>query len=365
MQLLHIDNYTLFEWFAFEKMAPRRALHDVVVVKASLPMSDRWDKLSCRPEDAHACAIEMAERTRQSELGVYAPLSAVGDTVIFKPYTDVYITGHARPHEPLREWGAQITIRTAKANTQQRWLLQGARHWQHGAFKGWHLSRPSVVEESIPLIYELAYGGSYPKKDEWVHHAVNPVGRGFIPYKKLDLDVHYPAVQIELYPQRLKHIDQPIPVPALGPISRVWDLRSQYAGTYDRAWHGQPDHPLGKDYPHDFDNRFFQAAPPAWIFPHFTGDEQIEILGLTGEHPAIARTPVWQPALTVASALQAAPTLMPMVLDTVELDIDALQTRLTWRASIPHTAEAKNARIDIWHRPTSKAPAKGSSRHGS
>ncbi|MCS4294557.1 hypothetical protein M2375_002790 [Comamonas sp. BIGb0152] len=364
MQLLHIDNYTPFEWFAFEKMAPRRVLHDVVVVKASLPMSHRLDKLSYLPEDAHACAIEMADRTRQSDLGAYAPLSAVSDTVVFKPCTDVYITGHARAYEPVREWGAQITIKTTKAKHEQKWVLQGARHWQHGAFKGWHLSQPSLVKEGIPLIHELAYGGSYLKKDEWVHHPVNPVGRGFIPLQRLDPDAHYPAVQIELYPQRLKHIDQPIAVPALGPVSRVWDLRSQYAGTYDKAWFAQAEHPLGKDYPHDFDTRFFQAAAPEWIFPHFTGDEEIEILGLTGNHAAYAKTPVWQPALTVASTQQASPVLMPMVLDTVELDIDALQTKLTWRASIPQAAEAKSARIDIWNRPASKATAKGRSRHG-
>ncbi len=96
MQLLHVDNYTPFEWFVFEKMAPRRALYDVIVVKAALPMSHSLDKLACQPNNALACTIEMADRTRQSELGAYAPLSVVGDTVIFKPCTDVYISGHAK-----------------------------------------------------------------------------------------------------------------------------------------------------------------------------------------------------------------------------------------------------------------------------
>lgn len=365
MQLLHVDNYTPFEWFAFEKMAPRRALYDVVVVKAALPMRHSLDKLACQPNNALACTIEMADRTRQSELGAYAPLSVAGDTVIFKPCTDVYISGHAKAPSRVREWAAQITVKTAKAKRQQTLVLQGSRQWQHSLFKGWHLSTPLPVEEELPLIYELAYGGSYLQKDEWVHHQTNPVGRGFIPARRLDREAYYPAAQIELYPHRLTQIDQPIAVPALGPVSRVWDVRSQYAGTYDQSWYRQAEHPLGRDYPHDFDTRFFQAAAPEWVFsPHFTGNEQIEILGLTGDQAAYAQTPAWQPALTLASAQQASPILMPMVLDTVELDMDGLQTKLTWRASVPQTAQVKNARIDLWQRPASPVKTKGHSRNG-
>ena len=34
MRLLHVDNYTPFEWFAFEKMGSQKRMYDVVIVKA-------------------------------------------------------------------------------------------------------------------------------------------------------------------------------------------------------------------------------------------------------------------------------------------------------------------------------------------
>ena len=34
MQLLHVDNYTPFEWFAFEKMGQQKRVYNVVIAKA-------------------------------------------------------------------------------------------------------------------------------------------------------------------------------------------------------------------------------------------------------------------------------------------------------------------------------------------
>ena len=38
MQLLYVDNYTPFEWFAFEKMGPHKRLYDLVIVKTEVPI---------------------------------------------------------------------------------------------------------------------------------------------------------------------------------------------------------------------------------------------------------------------------------------------------------------------------------------
>lgn len=349
MQLKYVENYTPFEWFAFEKMAPRHALFDVVVVKAALPMAHALDRLNTTPEHALALPIEMADRSRQSDLGAYAPLKVAGDTVIFKPGTDVLLCGHARPvRSKLREWPAQVTIQTARALQQQTMVLQGERHWQYSLLKGWRLSETQPVDDPLPLIYELAYGGSYLQKDEWEHHSINPVGRGYLPAHRFDKEVYYPAAQIELHKERLQTIDKPVAVPALGPINRVWNMRSQYAGTYDQAWFEQPAHALGRDYPQDFDLRFFQVAAPPWIFtPHFSGGETIELLGLSGDQPCYTQIPRWQPMLTLYGAQQPTPVVIPMILDTVELNMDALQTKLTWRASVVQTAQISGARIDL------------------
>lgn len=232
MELQYLENLTPFEWFTFEKMAPRRALYDIVIVKAALPMAARFEQVITAPERAQGVAIEMADRTRQSELGAYAALAVASDTVLGKPATDVILSGHAKPKSPqTREWPAQITIQTATKTVVQSLALQGLRHWKHSFTKGWHLSQSEAVAEPLPMHYELAYGGSYMQKDQWEHHAVNPVGRGHFPAWRLDKDVYYPAAQIELLKDRLTAIDRPISIPALGSISRVWDARTQFAGT--------------------------------------------------------------------------------------------------------------------------------------
>lgn len=355
MQLQYIDNFTPLEWFAFEKMAPKRGLYDVVVVKAQLPMAKSLETLALKPEDAHGIAIEMADLSRQSELGAYAPLNVAGDTVLFKPATDLLLSGHARPNPShANEWPVQITVQTRTQTIKQTLALQGPRHWQHSFGKGWHLSAAKPVE-ALPLIYELAYGGSYMFKDEWIHHEINPAGRGFMPARHLNKEAQYPAAQIELLKDRLQSIDRPIAIPALGPINRVWDIRSQYAGTYDQAWFEQVEHSLGRDYPQDFDLQFFQVAARPWIFkPYLSSGDTIELLGFQAQHGLYARIPQWQPVLSFIGLQQKLPAVMPMVLDTVDLRLDSQSILLTWRASIHQDASLSQARILLSNRSQSQ-----------
>ena len=64
---------------------------------------------------------------------------------------------------------------------------------------------------------------------------------------------------------------------SLGFLSRSCDQRLAFAGTYDQKW-------LGTQYPFlplDFDDRYFQGAPPDQTCPHLQGGEKVRLINLT------------------------------------------------------------------------------------
>ncbi len=341
MQLSQVENYTPFEYFAFEKMAPGTALYDVLIVKAACelqPGSGENGIVLTR----EAAPIRLAdEHYGESER---TSLRRSGDTVLYKPATDVYVSGTARAPAGLgQQWMAQIELQSAQRTCSQRLRLWGERHWQWGTLKGWHLSAPEE-NGALPLRYELAFGGRYAHKGGWQTHAANPVGCGFLDPAKLDRDLHYPAPRIESFDQTTRSIGTPIACPTLGPIPRFWAARKRHAGTYDTTWEqrlrdGDPD------YPADFDYRFFQASHADWVFdPYLTGGEALSLLGLTGDESIVGQVPTLTLEATLLSA--GGQQRAPLRMDTVEIDLDASRLYLTWRLAVPQTLGARVAIVE-------------------
>ena len=348
MQLRQVDNYTPFEWFAFEKMAPGQQMRDVLIVKAACQVALRGDRYVFESVPAGDPPIHMSDAPHDYDGGPYASLRATGDTVLCKPGTDFLLTGSALPPDgPSDGWGAEIWLDVHRKQHRQTLALHGERHWQYSLLSGWSLSDPEPCE-CIDLRYELAYGGSYPEKDTWNRYPNNPVGRGHLPLRRMDKEVYYPAARIELLGNRLKAVDKPIAVPALGPIPRTWPSRKKYAGTYDQQWRANAKiHPDDTDYPSDFDTRFFQAAHPDWIFqPYWTGNETIGLAGFTGNKVIDGKLPGWQVIITVPGPQGAAKSL-PMHLDTVELNLDHMRLYLVWRMSIDQSHQIQTASVHL------------------
>mgnify|MGYP002752563651 CR=1 FL=1 len=349
MELLHVDNYTPFVWFAFEKMAPGRNLCDVLIVKALCELTATGSGNDIRPStDGKVAPIHMSDALYETPNGAFASLERAGDTVLFKPATDFIVHGTALPpNTHTKEWPAQISVKTEHGIRRQIWILNGTRYWQYSILKGWHLG-PAQNSDTLSLQYENAYGGSYPDKDGWQRYSANPAGVGYIPSARLDRHIYYPAARIELLGHRLdSRIDRHVDPPALGAIGRCWAARSHHAGTYDTSWFRQPEHLLGRDYPKDFDLHFFQVAHPFWIFtPYWIGNESIELLGLKGQEHIYGSLPGWQ-VLCSVQPLYANPITRPMVLDTVEIDLDAMQLYLTWRITLNQRWRVRQAQIKL------------------
>lgn len=348
MQLLHIDNYTPFEWFAFEKMAPGKRLFDIVIVKAAYSLVLDGAYYQIAPfSDEILPVIHMSDQSYGFNAGAYASIQFAGDAVIYKPGTDFFIVGDAiGPEAKTATWAAEINIKTKEKKYTQMILLHGKRHWQWRFTRGWHLS-DSQPTEDVPLRYELTFGGSYQKKDTWNRYADNPVGLGHIPVHRMDKEIFYPAAQIELAKDRLKEVDRPIKVPGLGPIPRTWDARKKLAGTYDAEWKAELKRNRTADYPADFKPEFFQSAHPHWVcMPYLQGDDVIQVLGFTGEKHASIKLPQLELFLS-GMATQGDLPAEKMNLDTVEVDIGNMQINLVWRIALDQIMEVNSARIDV------------------
>lgn len=346
MLLEMVDNFTPFTYFVFEKMGKGRHRFDVIIVKAACELKAGSEKgITLLPETApiHLADEHFGEPERTS-------LRKAGDTLLYKQSTDVFIAGEAKPSTGRHgQWAAEIELRDPadkKRHWKQHLRLHGSRYWQWTLLKGWHLSDPEPPEP-LPMRYELAFGGRYPKKGEWVEHDANPVGRGFLDPDNMDRDVRYPVPQIELFDHPVRKPGAIVPVPGLGPIPRFWSARRQYAGTYDAAWKAESESVDGPDYPQDFDSRFFQSAHPSWVVhPPLQGGEQLTLRGFDGENQYTGRLPTQQ--LQVSLLLPSGePAITKMVLDTVEIALSAKRVYLTWRLPVPHQAEARAAVISM------------------
>ena len=73
MQLQHVDNYTPFEWFAFEKMAPGMHIHDVLIVKAAcqILLDGNAYRIAAVPEGEIA-PIHMSDQAHDFDRNAYA-----------------------------------------------------------------------------------------------------------------------------------------------------------------------------------------------------------------------------------------------------------------------------------------------------
>ncbi|HEV7915444.1 MAG TPA: DUF2169 domain-containing protein [Albitalea sp.] len=192
------------------------------------------------------------------------------DLVLTKRTTDVLVVGQA--HAPAGRQVESLEVGFQVAAMQKRLRVFGNRRW--GLLKP---TRPEPFQ-TMPIVYERAFGGvdalsPNPERDwDWR----NPVGCGFA-VKKAHLE-GVPVPNIE-WPDRpvASWDDRPAPA-GFGAIGSHWQPRASFAGTYDEGWKTTRQ-PL---LPDDFDDAFFQCAPPDQQAPRFMiGGEPVTLVNLS------------------------------------------------------------------------------------
>jgi len=138
----------------------------------------------------------------------------------------------------------------------------------------------------------------------------------------------------------------------------IWPERWTKLGTYDAKW-------LAERWPHlpkDFDWSFFQSAPHAQRLHHLRGDEPFEI---AGAHPELAVIRGSLPGLATrcyaqhTSATGGSLREVPLRLDTVVFDTDALTLNLIWRGvlELGDYAGSEIAALFVFHSALDDPPA--------
>lgn len=253
------------------------------------------------------------------------------DLVRTKNATDILLHGHAYP-QPGK---AVVDVIMKVADIEKRLRVIGERYLVKG-FWGMNVTDPKPLE-SIPIIYEHAFGGQDKMSSNPEEHAFdqrNPLGRGFAVKAEHLVGERLPNIQSPEHPIT-KWQDSQTPA-GFGPIPAHWQPRLKYAGTYDKTWEKERM-PL---VPHDFDKKYFQCAPADQQSNGFlTGGEAVELRNLTPDGLLKFTLPhitlQFQTIFTIGE-----PADHPANLHTVILEPDNMRVIMVW-----HTALACHGRL--------------------
>ncbi|MEZ4427164.1 MAG: DUF2169 domain-containing protein [Nannocystaceae bacterium] len=241
-------------------------------------------------------------------------LARAGQAVYTRPGVDVYLRGHARAPagKPVRS----MLVQGAIGDHRFALRVTGDRRWRAGIVTIRATAPAPFV--ALPLVYERAVGG--------VDEPRNPVGVGLAARIHDAHDAPLPNLEDPRSP--LEHPRaRPAPVGVL-PIPTSWSPRREYGGTYDQRWQEE----RLPYWPEDLDLRFFHAASPRLQLPSLAGGAPIELEGLHHDGPLRFVLPTLRPQLKLWGRRGA--RRVPLALDGVELDADALRLTLYYRASI-------------------------------
>jgi hypothetical protein len=192
------------------------------------------------------------------------------DLVLTKKTTDVILVGHAYAPEGRAVTHTDVGFKVGSIQKVLR--VFGDRTW------GGTGATPPAPFETMPLVYERAFGGvdarsDNPNKDwEWR----NPVGTGFAVSGRNATGLRLPNIED---PKNLisSWADRPPPA-GFGAIASHWQPRVRFAGTYDEHWMKNRKPLLAED----LDDRYFQCAPADQQATEFLrGNEPVVLHRLT------------------------------------------------------------------------------------
>jgi hypothetical protein len=285
-----------------------------VNVKATFKIGQQWTLAEAQepPQEADEYWGEPGESS----------LKYASDFHLGKPATDIVMLGEAcaRDGNEVRQLDVMLSV----ANVSKTVRVFGDRVWDNG-----RVSNPEPFE-TMPLVYERAYGGSVEADGEITEaDSRNPVGVGFRGDRKGDDINGQPLPNLE-EPNNLIRAPGDKPAPAcFGFLAPSWQPRAGYAGTYDECWQ-QTRAPY---LPSDFDRRFFNGAPLELVYGGFLlGGEPVEI---TNMHPGgDLRFSLPYIKLVAHANVNGSPRGLNFNLETLRLEPNELKAVFVWKAKM-------------------------------
>jgi hypothetical protein len=244
-----------------------------------------------------------------------------------KPRCDILLNGSA--HAPAGRPATEVPVAMRVGRMTKSFNVVGRRFW----IKPVTACIPSRAEPFVKQIisYDVAFGGrdvSHPDPSKHRWYEANFAGTGF------HTNLEAKAVEGHLLPNTerpddsVKHPSGNYQPMAFGAVGRAWQPRAKLAGTYDKKW-------LEEHYPFlapDFDERYYQAAPPDQQHDYLVGGEEVALFNLTPEGKTHFVLPTMQIPVTFYPA-DGEPERVLSVCDTLLIEPDAGRFTMTWRAS--------------------------------
>jgi hypothetical protein len=244
-----------------------------------------------------------------------------------KPACDVLVLGSA--HAPQGRPVKRLTVGVRVGGWHKALDVVGPRTWQRGIM-GVSASEPEpFVCQRIS--YDQAWGGTVapvPDLHEGWSLSANPVGVGYWRHTR-HIDGQ-PMPWTEACGQAVNDPAGEYTPMGLSPLGRNWWPRIGHAGTYDTHW-VENVAPL---WPQDFDERYFQHAPPDQVLPALQGGEEVVLQHLSPQGPMAFRLPgVAMPVTFVPH--QGRDLTQQARVDTLVIEPDAQRLSMTWRCVLP------------------------------
>lgn len=320
--MMHLINQTGFQAIALPTVCHEDEHHIVVIVKGTFNIGNAEQGLIVAD---HQSEINLAD-VYWGKPGEFS-LKYESDIAISKPGTDVALIGKARsPNGPVR----QLDVRLSVGALQKVVRVFGDRFWEKTA-SGWKMTSPKPFE-SMPLVYEYAYGGQDPWQEPDAPPDVelrNPVGKGFAGKKSHKAVDRIPLPNLELPQQLISDIRQRPEPAGFGFIARNWQPRSLMMGTYDEAWEAHRS-PL---LPADFNPASHAAASPGLRADHhFEGGEPVVIENVSSQGPINFSLP--ENRIKVVTYIDQQRVEHETLMDTVVIESLRNRVILTWRVAI-------------------------------
>lgn len=254
-----------------------------------------------------------------------------------KPATDVVLIGNA-----VAAGGriAEMDVTLRVGRLQKTVHILGDRVWTKRIGGGIGMTSPQPFE-SIPLVYERAFGGwdrSSPEEKDHRCEPRNPVGTGFRNGRAAFQEgIRLPNLEEPRHP--IKSFTDTPPPAAFGFVSPGWQPRATLAGTYDDTWLRTRMPAL----PADFDRRFFNAASPG-LSGAIVGGEAVVVEGVGTKGPISFALPKVPSPTCIIEPRGRAGQHAQTRLDTVVIDADTNRLLLLWRGITPVHVAAHEVR---------------------
>ena len=315
-------NFTPFSPLYFESRDEKQNDFGVVVLRGTFKIEDGKPLRMQQDQEPILFKDEYFGDPQESSLKFDTSMAP------FKPKTDILVNANAYSPswKPEKYWDVLVRF----GSRAKQLTVTGARQWNR-QMGGYDLSRITPAD-SVPLRYELAFGGSYSDEHgERQFWPENPVGRGIYDRNNPQPVIAAPQIFADQQAAGLLTLGKACITEGFGAIAPHWAPRSERVGTYNEMW----KRTRFPDLPADFDFRFYNSASRGFTLDGFAkGDEAVELINLTPSRKTTFQLPNYQ--LGSLMRFETGELLPgPVLLDTVHIDTFDERVYLTWRTVYP------------------------------